>query len=216
MRTRSLLGLGALAGPVFVGTYAVTGRRLADYDQRRDPVSALARTRVGWIQTLNFVVTGTLTLAGSMGIRRSLRAGIGARVIPALVAAVGVGLLGAGVFATDLAEETARDGLSRRGALHVASAVPFFVGLPVACLLGAYRFAAEDRRALTVLSLNTGILSMAAATLAGAGFGGKESIAARAGTFQRVAIVAGLGWLSLFAGTLLTVGGPRGSEPEPG
>ena len=216
MRTRSLLGLGALAGPVFVGTYTVTGRRLADYDRRRDPVSALARTRVGWIQTLNFLVTGTLTLAGAKGVRRSLRAGIGAQAIPALVAAVGVGLLGAGAFATDLAEETARDGLSRRGALHVASAVPFFVGLPVASLVGAYRFAAEDRLALTALSLSTGILSMAAATVAGAGFAGKEPIAARAGTFQRVAIVAGLGWLSLFAGTLLSLGDTEPDEPVDG
>jgi Protein of unknown function (DUF998) len=203
VRTRSFLRLGALAGPVFVGTYTVTGRRLSGYDRRRDPVSALARTEVGWIQTLNFLVSGSLTLAGSVGIRRASPAGVGKRSIPMLVAAVGAGLLGAGVFATDLTEETAQDGVSRRGALHVASAVPFFVGLPTACVISAYRFAAEGRGVLAAVSVNGGVVSMAAATLAGAGFAGKQPWDARAGTYQRIAIAAGLGWLTLFVGMLL-------------
>jgi hypothetical protein len=209
VRTRSFLRLGALAGPVFVGAYTVTGRRLSGYDRRRDPVSALARTEAGWVQTLNFLVSGSLTLAGSVGIRRALPAGIGKRSIPMLVAAVGVGLLGAGVFATDLAEETARDGLSRRGALHVASAVPFFVELPAACVISAYRFAAESRGGLAAVSMSGGVVSMAAATLAGAGFAGRQPLEARAGTYQRIAVVAGFGWLTLFAGMLLAAEGER-------
>jgi hypothetical protein len=126
-----------------------------------------------------------------------------------LVAAVGVGLLGAGVFATDLAEETARDGLSRRGALHVASAVPFFVELPAACVISAYRFAAESRGGLAAVSMSGGVVSMAAATLAGAGFAGRQPLEARAGTYQRIAVVAGFGWLTLFAGMLLAAEGER-------
>jgi hypothetical protein len=192
-----------------VGTYTVTGRRLGGYDRRRDPVSALARTEVGWVQTLNFLVSGGLTLAGSAGIRRALPAGIGKRSIPRLVTAVGTGLLGAGVFATDLAEETARDGLSRRGALHTASAVPFFVGLPAACVISAFRFADDDRGALAVISVSAGALSIAAATLAGAGFAGKQPWDARAGTYQRIAIAAGFGWMSLFVRTLLVADGEQ-------
>jgi hypothetical protein len=143
-----------------------------------------------------------------MGIRRSLPVGVGARAIPTLVTAAGMGLLGAGVFTTDLAEETARDGLSRRGALHVASAVPFFVGLPAACAFAAFRFADEDRLVLATASVNMGALSIAAASVAGAGFAGKEPISDRAGTFQRISIVAALGWLSLFTGTLLNAADP--------
>jgi hypothetical protein len=192
-----------------VGTYTVTGRRLGGYDRRRDPVSALARTEVGWVQTLNFLVSGGLTLAASAGVRRALPAGIGKRSIPMLVAAVGAGLLGAGVFATDLAEETARDGLSRRGALHVASAVPFFVGLPAACVISAFRFADEDRGLLAAVSVKAGVLSIAAATLAGAGFAGKQRWEAHAGTYQRIAIAAGFGWMSLFVRTLLVADGQQ-------
>jgi hypothetical protein len=36
-------------------------------------------------------------------------------------------------------------------------------------------------------------------TLAGAGFSGHHQLARRAGTFQRVAIIAGLGWMSRFS-----------------
>ncbi len=187
---------------MFVGTYAITGRHPAGYDRRRDPVSALARTDWGWVQTLNFLVSGSLTWAGAVGLRRALRSGVGARALPVLIAAVGTGLLGAGVFATDTAEETARDGLSRRGAMHVASAAPFFVGLPVACIVGSFRFAAEGRAAWATLSVNSGVVSMAAATLAGAGFAGNDRLTGHAGLFQRVSVVAGLGWLSLFAGSL--------------
>lgn len=201
MRTRSLLGCGAIAGPVFVTTYAVAGRRPAGYDRRRDAVSTLARTEVGWVQTLNFLVSGTLTWAGAVGLRRTLRSGVGVRVLPMLIAAVGTGLLGAGVFATDTPEETARGGLSRRGAMHVASAVPFFVGLPAACVVGAYRFGDEGRTALAAVSANTGVASITAATLAGVGFAGNKRLAAHAGRCQRIAIMAGLGWLSLLAGS---------------
>ena len=202
MRTRSLLGCGALAGPVFVSTFAIIGRQPTGYDRRRDAVSTLARTEVGWMQTLNFLVSGALTWAGAVGLRRALRSGVGARALPMLIAAVGTGLLGAGVFATDTPEETERDGLSRRGSLHVASAVPFFVGLPAACVIGAFRFAAEDKRKWVAPSVTAGVVSIVAATLAGAGFAGNERLTARAGTFQRVAVVTGLGWLSLFTGSL--------------
>ena len=202
MRTRWLLGCGVLAGPVFVTAYSITGRHSRGYDRRRAAVSELARTDVGWAQTLNFLVSGSLTWAGAVGLRRTLRSGVGARALPTLIAAVGTGLLGAGVFATDTPEETERDGLSRRGALHVASAVPFFVGLPAACVVGGYRFAADDRGAWAAVSVNCGAVSIAAATLAGAGFAGNERLAFRAGTLQRISIVAGLGWLSLFAVSL--------------
>jgi len=41
--------------------------------------------------------------------------------------------------------------------------------------------------------------TLVAITLAGAGFGGHDRLARRAGTFQRVAIIAGLGWMSRFS-----------------
>ncbi len=197
MRTRSLLACGAVAGPIFVGTYSVAGRVAADYDRRRDPVSALARTDISWVQTTNFVVSGTLMWAGARGLRRALPSGAGSRAVPALVAAAASGLLGAGLFATDTAEETAARGLSRRGALHVASAVPFFTGMPAAAVIWGARSGRDGRPLSQVLSVNAGALSLAAATVAGAGFGRTEGRLVRwAGFFQRLSVVAAFAWLS--------------------
>ncbi len=181
----------------------MTGRLAPAYNRRRDPVSALARTSIGWTQTLNFLVSGSLTWAGARGMRRAIRPGVGARALPALVAAVGSGLLGAGLFATDTAEESQAWGLSRRGALHVASAVPFFVGLPAACAVSGYRFGREGRRAAQAMAINAGALSLVAATLAGAGFSRADGLLFRwGGFFQRIAVATGFAWLSCFVWSL--------------
>lgn len=200
MRDRTLLTCGALAGPVFIGTYTITGRVASEYDRRRDAVSTLARTDIGWTQTLNFFVSGLLTWAGAAGFRRALRSGTGAGALPVLVGAVAMGLIGAGLFATDTPEETAREGLSRRGALHVASAVPFFVGLPAACAVAAARFTQEEKSAAKVISANAGAVSITAATLAGAAFSRTEGRLFRwGGFFQRISVVTGFAWLTYVA-----------------
>ena len=79
------------------------------------------------MQILNFLAAGSLTCAGAVGVRGALRSGTGAMSAPVLMGAVGAGLIGAGVFATDTEDEAARSGLSRRGALHVGFSVPVFL-----------------------------------------------------------------------------------------
>ncbi|MGH9090903.1 MAG: DUF998 domain-containing protein [Acidimicrobiales bacterium] len=199
MRTRSLLGCGAVAGPVFVAGFVVGGRAQPSYDPRRQAVSDLARTDLAPLQTATFLAGGALLLAGAAGARRALRPGVSAWALPVAVGAVGAGMACAGVFPTDTAEEIAEAGLSRRGTLHVASAVPVFVGTPLAAVLGARRLAAEGRTGWAALSVAAGAVSLAAAAATGGAMSEESPLAHRAGTFQRTAIVAGLGWVSLFA-----------------
>lgn len=87
----------------------------------------------------------------------------------------------------------------------MAAAVPFFAGLPAASFLAARRLSSEGQRWWFACSVTSGCLSLIGATLALAGFGGNPRLVRRAGTFQRIAIVGGLGWLSAFS-TLLLVG----------
>jgi hypothetical protein len=206
-RTRLLLTCGSLATPVFVATFVVVGRRREAYSPRRDPVSALALGPSGWVQVVNFLTTGVLTCAAAAGMRRALRsspgAAAGAGGIPMAIGAVGIGLIGAGIFATDPPDPArgrfASDPptrLTRRGALHVASSVPVFLGLPIACALGARRFSSERNGMWSGYSAGSAMVTLAAITLAGAGFAGHDRLARRAGTLQRIAIVAGLGWMS--------------------
>jgi hypothetical protein len=199
MRTRSMLGCGALAGPLFVGAFVLGGRAQAPYDPRREAISDLARSDLAWLQTANFLAGGTLLLAGAVGARRVMRGGVAGAALPVIVGAVGAGTVAAGFFPTDTPDEIAQNGLSRRGVLHVASAVPVFVGMPLAAFTGARRLAAEGRPGWAAWSVASGIASISAAAATGIGMSERSPLAPRAGTFQRIAIVTGLGWISLFA-----------------
>ena len=64
-----LLIAGAIAGPLFVVTVLVQGAIRADYDPLRHPGSSLALGEFGWIQDVNFIVAGVLTLAFAVGLR---------------------------------------------------------------------------------------------------------------------------------------------------
>jgi hypothetical protein len=198
VRTRTLLRCGAVSGPAFCATFVVLGRSQRAYDPRRQAISDLARSQLAPFQVLNFLVSGALTIAGAVGVRRALRPGACSAALPACVAAVGAGKIAAGIFATDTEEEMAAAGhLSRRGALHVASAVPVFVCMPLAAAFGARRMAADGRRGRAALSLACGITSITAAAATGATMDPDHPRAGRSGTFQRIAVVSGLGWLSL-------------------
>ena len=60
-QTRRLLRCGMWAGPVFTATFLAEGAVRDGYRPLRHPVSSLALGPRGWIQTVNFAVTGVLT-----------------------------------------------------------------------------------------------------------------------------------------------------------
>jgi hypothetical protein len=49
-----------VAGPLFFLVFTVAGLVRPDYDPLRHPVSSLEFGPTGWVQALNFIVTGTL------------------------------------------------------------------------------------------------------------------------------------------------------------
>lgn len=70
---RGLLIGGMVAGPLFLGVATVQGLVREGFDFTRNAFSQLALGGPGWVQTINFVVTGALLLAGAFGLRRLLR-----------------------------------------------------------------------------------------------------------------------------------------------
>jgi hypothetical protein len=60
--TRTLLGAGVVAGPLFVITVAVQALTRDGFDLRRHPLSMLALGEHGWIQVINFIAAGVLSL----------------------------------------------------------------------------------------------------------------------------------------------------------
>jgi hypothetical protein len=66
----------------------------------RDEWSLLALGHPGWIQQVNLVMTGAMTIAGAIGVRRALSRSAGAGPWgPRLLTGYGVALISAGIFA---------------------------------------------------------------------------------------------------------------------
>lgn len=76
--TRSLLGYGVLAGPVYVGVSLAQALTRDGFDLTRHSWSLLADGASGWIQTANLVAAGLMVLAAAVRVRRALPAGPGA------------------------------------------------------------------------------------------------------------------------------------------
>src|SRR4030095_4562807 len=91
--TRTLLSCGIVAGPLFVVVGLLQSFPIPGFDLTRHYLSQLSSGDLGWIQIANFVISGLLTIAAAVGVRRALRGGRLGRVGPALLAAFGVGLV---------------------------------------------------------------------------------------------------------------------------
>jgi len=165
--TRSLLGYGALAGPMFMVVGLAQALTRDGFDPTRHAWSLLVNGEHGWIQIANFLVAGLMTVAGAVGLRRAMEPGRARTWAPALIAGYGIGQVAAGVFRADPAQgfpaatpETVT--ISWHGALHFAAGGIGFLCLIAACFVLGGRLARDGRRGLARFSRMTGVLFFAA------------------------------------------------------
>jgi hypothetical protein len=121
-----------------------------------------------------------------------------------------MGMIGSGLFVTapvagfpplehDTNGALPEAGLTPAEQLHNLSAIPIFIGIPVATLVSAgsavrrrdYRWAAH--------CVGSAIGIGGACGLFGAAFGGAPKLVRYGGLFQRISIATGLGWLSVLS-----------------
>jgi hypothetical protein len=130
-------------------------------------------------------------------------------VVPALVFAAGVGLIGSGAFVTDpvagfpperapagALDAAAEVAQTRSGQLHNLCAIPIFVGVPVAALAGAGSAVRGREYRWAAFCAGTAIGMASACALFGAAFDGVPTLVPFGGVFQRMSIATGLGWLT--------------------
>lgn len=166
--TRSLLGYGVLAGPLYVGVVLAQAIFRPGFDLARDDASLLSNGSLGWIQIANFAITGLMVVACALGMQRTLAGGRGvwgAR----LLAVYGLGLIAAGIFVADPmngfpagAPAGRPSTISVHGMLHIVAAGVGFSCFVAACFVFARKFAVEHRRDWMVFSLVTGLVFLAA------------------------------------------------------
>src|SRR2546423_9044913 len=93
--TRSLLGYGVIAGPLYVMVSLAQALTRDGFDPTRHAWSLLSNGDYGWIQITNFIVTGLMTVAGAGGPPPALAPGPGRTLAPAPVGGHGAGPVGA-------------------------------------------------------------------------------------------------------------------------
>ena len=202
---RLLFACGALAGPFFTLAWLVAGFARANYNALLHPISSLAIGESGWTQIANFLITGALLLAFALGLKRALQLLNEPTRVPFLIATIGIGLLGAGIFLTDPMNGYPPGTpdlpvqYSLEGRLHRLFSAFVFLGLPIACFMFARFFRRRGERIWTVYSRVSGIAFLLMFVVTTLAFAQLYNLAQFAGLLQRITLTIGFAWLTLLA-----------------
>jgi hypothetical protein len=202
---KMLLVSGSIAGPVFTVGWIVEGATRVNYDPLRHPISSLSIGDLGWTQTATFLVTGLLTLAFALGLRRRLSSRGGSMWGPRLIGVIAIGLLGAGIFVTDpmngypLGTPNLPLHYSVPGRLHRLFSAFVFLSLPIACFVFKRFFTRRGVRSWANYSAATGFAFVVMFVVTSVGFAQVEGWENHAGLFQRLTLTIGWAWLTLLA-----------------
>lgn len=203
-----LLLCGVIAGPFFIVVFLIEGSLRSGYQPMRQPVSSLAIGPRGWVQKANFLITGVLMLACAFGLSSALVPYGGSFWAPILVGIFALGLIGAGMFTTDITGLPREKGFvikrTKSGILHDLSSLPVFVALFFAeCFVFAHLFAVAGEYGWEIYSIISGTLFIIGFVLAGVGFSGLTKLSPIGGLLQRLTIGIGWVWLALVVAHLL-------------
>jgi len=162
--TRSLLGYGVIAGPLYVTVSLAQALTRDGFELTKHPWSLLANGPWGWIQIANFIVCGAMMVTFAAGLRRVLRPGRGSRWAPVLFGVYGASLIGAGLFRADPTlgfppgTPAGPGAVSWHGMLHLGVAAIGFGCLIAAGFVVARRLSADGRRGWAVYSRVTAVV----------------------------------------------------------
>ena len=152
LRSRLTFGLvscGGVGAFLFTVTYLLEGVTRPGYDAWQQPVSALSLGPGGWVQQVNFVVFGILTVLSAVGWYRFLSPGkakFGFRLYQSIA---GLGLILAGFFSMDpfpgYPPGVVLTAPTLHGTIHTVCAYVIIIALANGCAVLAYNLARELR-----------------------------------------------------------------------
>jgi hypothetical membrane protein len=205
-----------IIGPLFfVLVFTIDGFLTPGYSAMRDVVSFLELGPTGWIQRLNFMLTGLLFILFALGFFQEMRpksASGWLAVTTVLLALSGVGLIMAGLFPPD-APGTAQ--VSVPGILHTFAFTLVFLPLGLACLFVGGKFVRTPGwRIHGVYSLLAGVFPIFAAlgnlyssfvilNASSSAVSATSSQIAVGGLINRLLIIVAFAWYVILASRLL-------------
>lgn len=202
--TRLLLWAGAVGLLLFVVVLLIEGATRPGYNALRTFGSLLSLGDQGWMQITNFIGCGVLVLGFAIGLRQVLHPGKGSLWGPILIGLFGLLLIIGGIFVTDPGQGypvgvAPPANPTWHNIIHSLCGLAIFIVLPIAAFVMSRRFAGDPTwRGWALYSLLTGLIMLVSFFLSQL-----PANSAFAGLFQRVGIIAGFSWVSLFAIALL-------------
>jgi len=153
--TKRLLTIGMLAGPLVLLVGLTLAMTREGFELQRHGSSMLALGEHGWLQTLNFCITGLLTTALALGIGRALRGQPGGRWVAWLLGAFALMHILVALFPTDPAfgfppdpgtppGAPLTDDASFHAIVHSLAGFTGFNALAIACFILAWHFARKS------------------------------------------------------------------------
>ena len=162
--TRVLLMSGVLSGILFIGVSLILSFVVPGFDITRQPISVLLLGNFGWIQMVNFELSGALALLFAVGMWRLLHPGKGGTWGPILVGLYGLGIVIAGLFYPDpefgfppgapLGEPTA---MSMHGSIHGFAFFGLVLAIIAVSIVFARRFASIKQKGWKTYCIATAI-----------------------------------------------------------
>ncbi|WP_101951552.1 DUF998 domain-containing protein [Mycobacterium sp. 3519A] len=201
--TKSLLGYGVIAGPIYVTAVAFQMVLRDGFDPTRHAASQLANGDLGWIQIATFLLTGAMTVAAAIGVRRALGPGRLSGWASGLLGAYGVALIAAGIFRADPSDgfppgtPAGMGEVSWHGLTHFAVASVGFLCLVAACFVLAAWFVRTGQASWAWFSRITGVVFAASFLALASGRGAAATI-----LVFTAAVVLAWGWLAAVSAKL--------------
>ncbi len=138
--------------------------RIDEYSPLAEPVSALEAGPNGWVQQVNFVVFGLLTIAYAVGLHRVVRPTRAGIVGPALLFVSGV----AGVVAAILPLREDAAGVTYDPGGHFVGGITFFLTSAIGLIVLSRRLARDPRwQDLATYTLVAGIVAQVGFVVSG-------------------------------------------------
>lgn len=195
---RRRIELAAVAGMIgavlFVSVFSIYGWLYPGYSPTRMFVSELSLGNYGWVQILNFVLTGALVLAFGRGLAAHFTTGAASRAGPVLVQIIGVSLIASGPFITDPSSMSGQ--ASAHGVVHGIFGALVFTFAPLSCFVFYGRFRSDTLwRPLAGWTLGSGVVLTLGIVLLKISQQPGSGLFEWKGLVQRVILVTFMAWI---------------------
>ena len=200
--TKWLLICGQLGCIFFIVLFLIQGQLRDAYAPLKFPISSLSIGHYGWIQRVNFLISGSFIFLFAIGFRKATPELKSSLWTSRLIGAVSLGLFGAGLFSSDPVygyPMTAPIRIAQftiTGHLHDFFSIFVFVCLPIVCFKMRNRFIEFNNKKWAGYTLISVIGMLTTFILAAIGFKQIPVFVDFAGAFQRLSILFGFIWMT--------------------